>query len=130
MRQATTADIQAAFDKVLKKRGTQDSRQVTLPFVRRSRTSKLAADSMTPFAGPIGKRIFDQIKGRGPLGLTCDEAEQVCKLTHQTASARIRRLSQLYKIRGSGRTRPTRSGRQAQVYIVPEEPEGLQIGNP
>lgn len=121
MREATAQDMAAQFDQLVKKRGTQDSRQIVIPFVKTSRTSKLAADSMKPHAGTIRERIFGEIELRGPLGLTCDELEQVCKLTHQTASARVRDLSKDYRIRSSGLTRATRSGRQATVWIVPRD---------
>jgi predicted transcriptional regulator len=58
---------------------------------------------------------------RGRIGRTCDEVEQVTKLKHQTASARIRGLVQKGFIETSGRKRPTRSGREAHVW-QPVEP--------
>ena len=48
---------------------------------------------------------------------TCDEAEVALNLRHQTASARITELRAAGKLRPEG-TRPTRSGRQADVLIA------------
>jgi DNA adenine methylase len=51
-------------------------------------------------------------------GLTCDEVEVALSLKHQTASARIRELALEESIEDSGRTRPTRSGCAAVVWVV------------
>jgi hypothetical protein len=50
--------------------------------------------------------------------MTCDEVEVICKLRHQTASARIRELFVQSRIKDSGQRRLTRSNRTAIVWVV------------
>lgn len=50
-------------------------------------------------------------------GATCDEAETVLGLSHQTCSARITDLLAEGKIRFAAEKRPTRTGRAARVYF-------------
>lgn len=51
-------------------------------------------------------------------GATDDEIEQQLNLRHQTVSPRRRELVLLGKVVDSGRTRPTRSGRRATVWVT------------
>lgn len=95
----------------------------TAPYVRGSETSREAADSIKPKVNTICRTVLDAIS-HSPTGLSCDEAERLLKLSHQTCSARFRDLSScqpplITKAVGSDGvlvTRPTRSGRSAQVY--------------
>lgn len=82
-------------------------------------TSKAAADSIAPSAGTLRGRIRDWLASRGTTGGTCDEVEVALDMRHQTASARCKELRDAGTILDSGRTRPTRSGRQAVVLVVP-----------
>lgn len=79
-------------------------------------TSKSAAESVGKLTGIVRLRVLEMIKLREERGATCDEIEQLCDLSHQTASARIRELAQGGHIRPAG-TRPTRSGRAATVWV-------------
>ena len=88
-----------------------------IPYVKGSATSKAAAQSMQPHAGSIRSRILAEIKKSGAHGLTCDEVEVLMDLKHQTASARVRELREKGKISTTSK-RPTRSGRQAQVWVA------------
>jgi len=96
--------------------------QQTLPYAKNSPTSKAAAESMVFHAPNIRDRVFSAIYATrtfsGMSGLTCDEAEVACGLSHQTVSARIRELFKAGRIKDSGRTRPTRSGRKAVVWVT------------
>ena len=56
-------------------------------------------------------------------GLTCDELEQELGLTHQSCSPRLTELSEICWIYDSGARRPTRSGRNAIVWLPIEDPE-------
>ena len=52
------------------------------------------------------------------LGLTVDELESVTGLPHQTASPRVNELAKSGQIVDSGQRRPTRSGRNAVVWVA------------
>ena len=60
----------------------------------------------------------------GSEGFTDDELEVRLELLHQTASARRRALVQKGLLVDSGETRPTRSGRQATVWVLRSIKEG------
>jgi len=55
---------------------------------------------------------------RGAAGLTCDEAERLLGLSHQTCSARFSELKRVKLLVATGQLRPTRSGAKARVMIV------------
>lgn len=82
-----------------------------------SDTSYAAAEGIRDSAEALRRKIFDEIKRRGYLGLTCDEAEVLFTMRHQTASARIRELVLKNLAFDSERRRVTRSGRFAIVWI-------------
>ena len=93
-----------------------------VPFVKGSETSTAAADSMVKHAKSVEVQILSLFMEVGYWGLTDDEIEQRLGLKHQTVSARRRQLEKnnlivkMYKD-GKRMKRPTRSGRQAGVYI-------------
>ena len=64
-----------------------------------------------------GLKVFLFIEGR-PHGATCDEAEAVLGLSHQTCSARITELQAKQKIRFGAEQRKTRAGRNVRVYFA------------
>lgn len=88
------------------------------PHVRGSATSKAAADSVAECAGNLRDRVRTCIADTGAAGMTCDEIETALELRHQTASARIVELVASGAILKTNRTRLTRSGRAAAVYVV------------
>lgn len=96
--------------------------QMTLPYVKNSPTSKAAAVSMEPYAASDKEWIYQTIKwwtgNLDELGITCDKLEEETGLIHQTASARVRGLAKAGRIKDSGMTRPTRSGRKAVVWVT------------
>jgi len=55
---------------------------------------------------------------RGPRGLTCDEAEVLLALSHQTCSARFSELKRDRLLLATRLTRPTRQEAQARVMVV------------
>lgn len=96
------------------------------PSARGSATSEAAAESMRDSASTLRDKVFDLISASDPPvfgvvptshGLTCDEIEERTGLRHQTASARVYELAKAGRIVPSG-TRRTRSGRQANVWVV------------
>lgn len=91
---------------------------VGAPYVPGSATSKAAAVSIVPDLGRLEGLVFERIARAGDTGLTDDEIEVALELTHQSASARRRGLVQQRLVADSGRTRETRSGRQATVWVA------------
>jgi hypothetical protein len=81
-----------------------------------SDTSKAAGQSVEITARSMRARAYAFIKQVG--GATCDEIEVEFNQRHQTISARLSELRLGGWIERSGSTRPTRSGRQADVYKV------------
>lgn len=88
------------------------------PFVRGSATSEAASDSIAAARGKIQSQVLAHVAALGDFGATCDEVEDALALRHQTASARIRELYQINLLLKTDRTRPTRSGRKAAVYVA------------
>ena len=101
----------------------------TIPaHVRDSETSLDAAVSIQHKVPRLQRQVLDCITA-SPAGLTCDEAECILGLAHQTCSARFRELAtcqpplieKLLLEDGSYAKRKTRSGRGAHVYIASED---------
>ena len=90
----------------------------TPPHARGSDTSRAAAESMRPKINQLQSMVLGAIRESGPTGLTCDQSEVDLGLRHQTASARIKELSQMGYIIDSEMRRYTRSGRRAVVWIL------------
>jgi len=63
-------------------------------------------------------RILRLVGIRGDEGLTCDEAERLLSLSHQTCSARFSELKRDKLLVPTGNLRPTRSGAKARVMVV------------
>jgi Fic family protein len=89
-----------------------------IPYASESATSRDAANSMRQQAETHRRRVFAAVLRARAEGLTCDEYEAVSGLSHQTASARFNELVKEGRIVPSCRTRTTRHGRQAFVYIA------------
>lgn len=85
-------------------------------------TSKAAAESLAEHADTQREKVLSAIEGAGKKGMTDDEVEQALGMRHQTASARRRGLVIDGLVVDSGRTRKTRSGRAATVWVkAPEQ---------
>jgi hypothetical protein len=99
--------------------------EISLPYVAGSETSKAAAESMVARdsarasrAQTDRQRISDLVYLMGVHGATTEEIETALDMKHQTASARVSELAnRLGVLKNSGKTRPTRSNRQAVVYV-------------
>ena len=89
----------------------------TLPYVKDSATSKIAAKSMEVEASQLREAVFGFIAGFGKHGATCDEVEVMMGRSHQSVSARITELKKARRIVQRGR-RKTRSGRPADIHVV------------
>ncbi len=80
-------------------------------------TSKAAAESMRSRKATDERLILDML-ARVIAGSTCDEMEQALGLSHQTCSARFNGLAARFRIVKAGYTRPTRTGRAAEVFVL------------
>lgn len=69
-------------------------------------------------AGVDRMRILALARSRGARGITCDEAEQVLGLPHQTCSARFSELKRDGMLVPTELTRETRRRSPARVMIV------------
>ena len=76
---------------------------------------------MKNVTGKMETWVFGFIKKQGFDGATDDDLERCLGMRHQTASARRRTLELKGLIVKTDRTRPTRSGRQAAVYVIKEK---------
>lgn len=87
-----------------------------VPYVVGSDTSAEAAVSMEDHVTRLERVVLDAICA-ATAGATCDEVEVATGLAHQTASARVNGLMNKGRIADSGKRRPTRSGRNAVVWV-------------
>ena len=91
-------------------------------------TSRDAAESIKPHVNRLCSEVLWCIRN-SQFGMTCDEAEGILSMPHQTCSARFRDLASceppmIIKATlpdGSTVKRKTRSGRSAQVWVVNQE---------
>lgn len=91
-----------------------------VPYAFGSETSRQAAVAMRDRAGAQTLTVFAVFERAGANGATCDEVEVETGLPHQSASARVNWLKDPRRawIVDSGRTRETRSGGKATVWVV------------
>ncbi len=89
------------------------------PHAHGSKTSHDAARSMDGQLERLEAQVLEIIRFAGVEGMTDDEIEVATGLRHQTASARRRGLVLKQRVVPDGdRSRPTRSGRRAQVWLA------------
>jgi hypothetical protein len=101
-----------------------------VPYVRGSPTSRDAALEKRRTALADKERVFALIEAAGDDGMTDKEIEHAIGGLHEGVSARRRGLVlDEGRVRNSGRTRPTPSGRQAVVWVVGRE-TNLIVGTP
>ncbi len=84
-----------------------------------STTSALAAARVIPDAARMRAEVFRAIKRAGKRGLTDQEGCEAIGMSGDTWRPRRVELADAGLIRVvEGRTRPTRTGRQAQVWVA------------
>ena len=90
-------------------------------------TSRQAHESIKPVKRVIRNVVKQYIDARGPDGATCDEIERaIAGAKHQTISSAITSMKKAELIHDGGQRRPTRSGRDAIVWVsgAAHEPNG------
>lgn len=99
-------------------------------YVRHSRTSKAAADSVR---GGISARqravVMEAIRAAGSDGLTDEEAGERLGLGGNSLRPRRRELEKQGLVIDSGRVRDTESGRSAVVWIAAEVAAGKETAH-
>lgn len=87
------------------------------PAQRHSVTSIESAKQIEPHLGPLQTKVLECLK-RWPEGLTDLEIQDALGMDPSTERPRRGELERKKLIKNSGRTRATRSGRQAVVWEV------------
>ncbi len=94
-----------------------DTPAATLPH-NGSPTSRAAAERAAARAPSQVDRIMAYIHERGEVGATIDELVEALDILSQSASARVNGMRRDGLLRDSGKTRVTRSGCAAIVWIA------------
>jgi hypothetical protein len=81
-------------------------------------TSIAAAHEMLEVASTLRGAVYREIKQQGRVGLTDEEIGDSLELKGNTVRPRRRELYLLGVVKDSGRTRLTRSGRHAIVWVT------------
>jgi hypothetical protein len=117
---ARDAEIISHVDEAQRQRRAAFTADPTANYHRGNLHSRAAHESILHHKERILAAVVRTIHDAGRQGLTCDEIEMRLDLSHQTASARCTEAKARNLIVHSGRTRATRSGRSAAVYIAKE----------
>jgi predicted ArsR family transcriptional regulator len=72
------------------------------------------------FAGTQRARIYDALQGAAPAGLTADELEHRLGLSGNAVRPRLLELAEMGAIKRTDRTRRTRSGALALLWVAVE----------
>jgi hypothetical protein len=94
------------------------------PYQRHSATSKAAALSAEPTAGTKRAVALAFLRGRGAAGATDEEMQEHIPLGANTQRPRLVELVKGHFVVDSGRTRRTRGGDEAVVWVAIEFAEG------
>lgn len=81
-------------------------------------TSEDAAIAIQPHLNKLRARVLEFIAQRRSFGATADECEVGIPMKGSTLRPRLVELELVKRIVKSERTRPTRSGRQASIYVA------------
>jgi hypothetical protein len=82
------------------------------------RTSLAAADAIRPCADVLRQKVLAYITEQGSHGATDEEVQDALGMGGNTQRPRRRELFQSGKIMLKPEMRPTRSGRQANVWVI------------
>jgi len=94
-----------------------DPRQ-PLPARNWTGTSRAAAHAIREHAPTLRARVLEFITAQGERGATNEEIVDGIGTLLQSVCARCNELWEAKQIRDSGRTRLTRSGRAAKIWVV------------
>jgi hypothetical protein len=88
----------------------------TLPIAKPERPEQLRLQThVGKKTGMVAVALW--VRARGALGATVDEVEHEMPMPHQTAGPRVSDLHRAGTLVLSGKTRKTRRGKQARVFV-------------
>ncbi len=85
-------------------------------------TRAAALASIAPLADNKRKQVFELVVASGERGKTDEEIGDALQMSGNTVRPRRRELVLSGRLMDSGRTRPTKSGRQSIVWIAASQP--------
>jgi len=88
------------------------------PHQRRSPTSRAAAIQMLPTAGTKRRLVYDFLLSSAKYGGTDEQMQVALQMPGNVQRPRRIELVAVGLVRDSGRTRKTRAGRQAVIWIA------------
>ena len=101
---------------------------MSAPYQKHSSTSKEAAESHDEFdLGKLQAKVYNEILWSKAKGRTCDELEVALQRIGSTIRPRLVELIDGGYIVKLEVTRPTRTGRNASVYVAPSYTDGRPI---
>ncbi len=83
-------------------------------------TSREAAETLAPVAGPIRDRCFAVVRAARDLGVIADDVAERLDLNVYQVRARLSELRASGRIVDSDRRRRGSSGRRAAIWVLPE----------
>lgn len=97
------------------------------PAQRHSLTSTEAAERIRPDANTLRMAVYRHLLAAGDDGLTDEQMQEGIPMQPSTQRPRRIELVGMGLARDSGRTRPTRSGRKATVWVAIQQEEPIVI---
>jgi hypothetical protein len=94
------------------------AREFSAPHQRGSATSEAAAVAIEPRSGTLRRMVLDHLRQCGAHGATDDEMQQALEMNPSTQRPRRVELVDSGLVKETSRTRRTRSGRQAAVWVI------------
>ena len=88
------------------------------PAVESSRTSQEAACAIEPRAATLRRAVLECIRAAGDGGRTDEEVQDELGMNPSTERPRRIECERMGLVRDSGRTRKTKSGRNAVVWVA------------
>ena len=88
------------------------------PYQRHSPTSRAAAETVEPRVATLRRAVLDALRAAGEAGLTDEEMQTRLGMGGNTQRPRRVELERGGLVRDSGRTRRTRGGREAVVWVA------------
>lgn len=88
------------------------------PAQKHSETSVAASESMEPRAGTLRAKVLAHVRSKGNEGATDEEMQWALAMNPSTQRPRRIELEKARLVKDSHRTRLTRSGRAAVVWVA------------
>ncbi len=103
------------------------SKQEHLPFQTHSDTSRSAAHLMRDRARGLREDVYSFVASRGRVGATDEELQSALPIGPNTARPRRVELVAEGRVVDSGRTRETKSGRKATVWVAAQHADSGRV---